>query len=106
MIAAYGVAVVIVKRGRIVNVGIEIVRPDLHVAFVVVYNVVDVGSERAVVYYTVVDLTSDGASVLVVSEKNVDDDHYQSAADCTDAADDDHLTNFDAVFAVVVYDSY
>ena len=47
------------------NVGIEIELPDLNVAFAVVYIVyaVDVGSEHAVAYYTVVDLTSDGASV-------------------------------------------
>ena len=65
MIAAYDVAVVIIaKSDRIVNVGIEIGLPDLHVAFVVVYNGdgVDVGSaEHAAAYYTV-DLMSDGAS--------------------------------------------
>ena len=32
--------------------------------------------------------------------------HLVSAADCIDtAADDDHLTNFDAVYAAAVYDS-
>jgi len=61
-IAAYYAVVIMARKDRIVNVGIEIELPDLHVAFAVVYNVhgVDVGSaEHAVAYYTVVDLTSD-----------------------------------------------
>jgi len=80
--------VAMARRDRTVNVELEIELLDLHVAFVVVYNVhgVDVGS-----VVTVVDLsdTSDDVSVHLLSEKIVDD-HYCSAADCIDTDVDGH----------------
>ena len=98
--------VAMARKGRIVNVELDIELPDLHVAFAVVYIVyaVDVGSEHAVEYTVVKRKPDADADVSVhVSEKIVDD-YYCSSADCIDTAADYHSRNRVAFVAAAVYD--